>query len=514
MSYMELLHNLGFDSDPFAKTNADEEERLDKYFIAPPFFNAVYGDELTPKSALVFAPRGNGKTALKRKIEIASEGSNFFCITYNSFKITGLALSDINLEYHLKNIIRIIVIAIVGATQYRGITNLTKTDRHIFYLFIKQYVDNIDKSELKTAISSIKNFGDKAKDLWNALTGPIGLAFNVLLAKLGLEGSEIQRFEKLGGSLGDELDQLQVLRKIANKLGFKSIYVLIDRVDENSLTSKTAKNSYSFIEPLITDLQLLELPGFGFKFFLWDMLLTDYRKVARPDRVKYYEIRWNPKQIVSMLSERLKAYSSNNVENLKGLTDFGEEFDLDIFIAYFAQGSPRNLIRICKEIFDQQSEIDSNSKSLSREAIINGFNNISRNISAERYTEKLINDLVKTKKCNFTIKHIYSNVFKFSQQAGISKIKSWKDEGALKSIGAIQETKGARTSNHYGISDLLLAKAIFEELSIFQFSQTKLLRCSCEAIILRDFDLNGTQTCEFCQVELSHPNFKNEQIRK
>jgi len=37
MSYTDLLHNLNFDLDPFAKTNADEEELLKSYFIEPPF---------------------------------------------------------------------------------------------------------------------------------------------------------------------------------------------------------------------------------------------------------------------------------------------------------------------------------------------------------------------------------------------------------------------------------------------------------------------------------------------
>jgi len=57
MSYTTLFQNLGFDSDPFAKTNADEEERLEQYFIAPPFFSAVYGDTNTPKSSICFCTK-------------------------------------------------------------------------------------------------------------------------------------------------------------------------------------------------------------------------------------------------------------------------------------------------------------------------------------------------------------------------------------------------------------------------------------------------------------------------
>jgi len=77
MSYSDLLLSLGFERDPFAKTNADEEELLEDYFIEPPFFKAVYGDIRAPKSAVVYAPRGGGKTALKRKIELSARTEEF-----------------------------------------------------------------------------------------------------------------------------------------------------------------------------------------------------------------------------------------------------------------------------------------------------------------------------------------------------------------------------------------------------------------------------------------------------
>jgi hypothetical protein len=80
LKYTDLLQNLGFERDPFATTNADEEELLQDYFIEPPFFKAVYGDINRPKSTIVFAPRGGGKTALKRRIEISSGTDAFLCV--------------------------------------------------------------------------------------------------------------------------------------------------------------------------------------------------------------------------------------------------------------------------------------------------------------------------------------------------------------------------------------------------------------------------------------------------
>lgn len=59
----ELLERLGFAEDPFASTNAADEPRLASYFVPPPYFHTVQGDPRNPKSHVVLAPRGGGKTA-------------------------------------------------------------------------------------------------------------------------------------------------------------------------------------------------------------------------------------------------------------------------------------------------------------------------------------------------------------------------------------------------------------------------------------------------------------------
>jgi len=163
-------------------------------------------------------------------------------------------------------------------------------------------------------------------------------------------------------------DQISVLGQLTFKLGYRCIYVLVDKLDENTLTGG-ASSSYQFVAPLVSDLQLLELSGFGFKFFLWDMLMDEYRAVARPDRVKYYSLRWEATQLAEMLSRRLKAHSGEKISSLGQISSLDARAKIDGAVALFSQGSPRNTIRICKGIWDQQSEINSSSSELSTEAL-------------------------------------------------------------------------------------------------------------------------------------------------
>ena len=502
MSYNVLLSNLGFDLDPFAKTNADEESNLADYFVSPPFFAAVYGDHFNPKSSLVFAPRGGGKTALKRKIELSSQGYEYLCITYNRFNVTGITLKNINLEYHLKNITQLLLIAVLTAAHQKGVGGLSGQDRHLIYLLTKEHLSRIDQTELKYAIGSIKNFSDQAVEIWNKFTGPLGLVINSLLERIGLGKAEISSFEAEGGKLGTFEDRLRFLQSAASKLGYESVYILIDRVDENDLTV-VADNSFSFVAPLISNLQILELPHFGFKFFLWNLLLAEYRKVARPDRVKYYQLEWNHDQLERMLSERLKAHSRGNVRTLDQISDCDISLGLDKSVAIFAQGSPRTMVRICKEILDQQSQIDSNASVISKEAISRGFDQIAENLSNEQFNETIVRELQRTNRCDFTIRHIYLNVFKFTQPAALNKVSAWENIGAVRQIGRIQETKGVRGSNHYALANLPLAKHVYSKMPINDFVRTKLRFCpSCNNVLLRDWDIRSPQLCDKCQHEV------------
>ena len=46
-----------------------------------------------------------------------------------------------------------------------------------------------------------------------------------------------------------------------------------------------------------------------------------------------------------------------------------------------------------------------------------------RNYTNEIYSEAVVRDLQKLKRADFTVKYVYNDIFKFTQQAGISKVK-------------------------------------------------------------------------------------------
>ncbi len=62
-------------------------------------------------------------------------------------------------------------------------------------------------------------------------------------------------------------DNFLNLKEFLSRLGISTVYILVDKVDEQSITGNDPKASYAFISELIKDLELLETDGLGFKFF-------------------------------------------------------------------------------------------------------------------------------------------------------------------------------------------------------------------------------------------------------
>ncbi len=502
MSYSTLLQNLGFERDPFAKTNADEEDLLEDYFIEPPFFKAVYGDIREPKSAIVYAPRGGGKTALKRRIELSARTESFLSVTYNSFPTTGMKLRDITLEYHLRNIARILLVAILSEATTSGVDKLTRDDRHFLYILSKEHLSELTRADLREAITAVTHISDKAKAVWNHLTGPISAGLGVVLVHWGFKAPELSKFEETKAKAGSLEEQIRFLVKLAPNFGFLSTYVLVDKIDENLLTGGTA-TSLGFIRPLLSNLPILETNGMAFKLFLWDRIEADAREFSRPDRVKTFKLQWTSSQLKVMLSRRLAAHSSNKVLSLASIVALGRQVDIDDLVVSLSGGSPRNIIRICKAIFDQQSEFDANSTIVSERAVLTGIELIAEAIAAESVPENALRDLKKLKRADFTVTNVYADVFRISQGSGTQKVQSWQDSGAVIKIGNRQEKKGNRPSNVYAVTSPIVLKHIFSDINALDFSEKKMRLCECGQLVLRDWDSSKNQSCHACERSLN-----------
>jgi hypothetical protein len=308
------------------------------------------------------------------------------------------------------------------------------------------------------------------------------------LTHFGFKTVEISKFDASIAEVGDLKSQIEFLAELAQKFGYRSTYILIDKVDENSLTGR-ASQSLLFIKPILSELPLLEMRGLGFKFFLWNLLEKDALEFARPDRVKSYTLQWTPTQLKLMLAKRLSVHSTGRVQSLTSIIPLERNVDRDDLIVTLSGGSPRNIIRICKAILDQQSEIDAGARVISERAFLRGIEVIAEELANEAVPEAVLKELKKMKKSDFTVRHIYADVFKISQPSGLQKVQSWQDSGAVLKIGTRQEKRGNRPSYVYAVASPIVLKNIFSDMDALDFWEKK----------VRFWDTSPLHSCHTCE---------------
>src|SRR5690606_4742397 len=138
-----------------------------------------------------------------------------------------------------------ILISVIPNIEKEGTQKISKENKQILFFMVKKYFSDIDNFKFKDAVESVKTNGQKSREWWNKLTAPVGILTNAILNSFGLSAIEIKQIQDKEFDLGTTVDQMKTLQKISEELGFYSIYILVDKVDENELTG-AAHLSYAF----------------------------------------------------------------------------------------------------------------------------------------------------------------------------------------------------------------------------------------------------------------------------
>lgn len=514
--YRKFFSNLGFDESPFAYTNADEEDRLPQYFIPPPYFDSAFGNPDKPQSFIVFAPRGGGKTTQRRMIESQCVVSNVLAITYDQFEFSDIkSAQEITLGHHLRLIIRSLLIGLLMQINSKpeAINKLTKEDKQIFLKLSAEHLGAIKSVDLTTAINSLKGFKDKFKDFWNEWTPTIGLGLQAVvrllrpIEDLGDSIANLSKFHDPEFNLSDTLKfQLRLLIDLSRKLEWRSVYILVDRVDESALTGNNVQDSFNLLQPLLRDLQLLEFHGIAFKFFLWDQLQPLCEDVVRTDRIKQEVLDWDDEMLNEMWEKRLSAFSNKKILRLQQISQ-PLILTVDSLCLIFANQSPRDLIRIGGQILDEHRESNPANAQIQEDSIYKALDKFCTKRASEVIRkEKVLNELKKIRQVDFTIAYLASQVFREAPNTTRNRMVRWRSENAIVDIDKIEDvsSKTERSVKLFAIKDIRVAKEIYPELSINDFLNRKYKKCPrCNATVLRDWgEIDSSPLCQDCQYNL------------
>lgn len=505
MTFNDYINKQGFERNPFQHTNADKEKDfLENYFIEPDYFEDVWGDPQNPVSNIVYAPRGGGKTAQRLMIEKrARKYDEILVITYTDHDLENYnSASEIGLSYHLEYLNRLMLLSFFNRLhsldEFDYLFEFNFTERQYIYKLCRGYFNDTPKSFPRQAINSLKTIEDHGVDLWNKFKSPINDVIKLITKSKGFEVdfSKIEIDKDLKAS---HRENFLNIKSFINRLGISTIYVLVDKVDEQSLTGNDPKLSYDLISSLIKDLELLETDGMGFKFFLWDELKPLCAAHARPDRVFSYSLKWSFGKLIEMMDKRIAAYSKNNKPKANEL--FYYDISLGRIIL-FSEFSPRDVIRLCNRIFSEQFKNNPKSMKIRHEIVNQSIDKFCRERAAEIATTLGLDItlLAKFNRASFTRSHLLESL-------------SAEENYILETLSVLNSSKFLKLINkssninlfEYAFTDIRLARIACNSMNLDDFTEAKVRDCikmTCGKFNYRDFDRNVYE-CSECGSQLN-----------
>jgi len=484
---MSIYQNLGFSTNPFAYTNADEEENLEKYFVPPPYYDAIKGDYHSPSSNIVIAPRGSGKTAQRKMIESWCRDKPILCVTYDRFELGERGLETVSLNYHLKNIIsRSLLNLIIWLSDYPdSLSNFTKDDKRNLNILCHTYLGDVTGWKVNEVLKDIQSVPEKIKNYWNNNIGILDSLLNFLLKKYELPKLDLPKLSEDEKTLGQSYKyQLELIYELATKLHFKAVYVLIDKVDETNVTTNNAEATFKLIEPLLKDLETHGIKGYAFKYFLWDRVYPNVLAGARADRIPIHTLIWSREKLNEMLKKRLMAFSNDSISSMNQLLTNPSSFSVDDVVTILAWRSPRNVIRICQEMIAEQTLISAGVSKLRPTVLDSSSLKISEKISEELYGTEVVSEIKKLDRGLFTINHLGTNIYKTSNNAVRPRVASWVDKGFLFHVGGDKSTS-TKPINVYLVGDPRVNRIIYSRENVVDWLVENWFTCShCDADII------------------------------
>lgn len=499
-----LVQQLQLSGNPFEHYTAETEPHITEYAVRPPYLEAIAARVTGLSSFILFGDRGAGKSATRITVfnqiwEPGQQpGQQPLVVNFTDFQnITPLlkkgSLTDSNiLEAAAFSVIEQLLVWLASLSdEDREITLelLDSRERALchsmvsaFYLSRPEHEREFRSEEafriLNSALSTKSAIWIAQR--WDVISGILASVASVFSKNAsdgnvdaGTATNELLKSLK-GGEPNSGRAVLSRLVSLVRIFGFTGIAVLIDKVDETEITTNSAELTSKLIYPLASHIQLLEVPGFAWQFFLWSKVKTYFENQGHPvrlDKIANSSISWNPDEFILMLNRRVK-YFSNNKHDFSSLFVNPHVANRAFSsICQIAMGSPRELVRIMDVIVrehDAQNAAERNDL-LSDSSVEAGLDKYVQEVVSTIYNERSLGQIYRVRKTKFVNRDVQS-AFRVGDQSARAKIKAWEDAGLVRFAGtrAAEGDVGGKPSNEYVIADARIERIMQRELVVVE----------------------------------------------
>ena len=376
----EILRAWGFSADPFSHRAAETDGRLEQAFVAPRYFEEIIGDPHHPLPTFVFGARGEGKSTLRTMVASRLRRSERPPLVVEATDFSGWSvekLDALTLGDHVWRILEASVTALVSALESAALPlpSVSAGDRALFEDFVLRWLPPVDHGGGEARIDAllerlspnerrIKRYGGKGYRRIASYLRAKRFEFEQaklqddkvswLLAALMLIAPSTPNARSFAGATPQRV--LEIFIELVLRLGFSSVYVLVDNVDEVDIVSNQPDLIAKLVRPLVTSVRFLESRWLGIKIFLPSEAHDRLRSSIRSDRFHVYRIEWNEARLKAFLRARVRAFSDERHESLEHV--FEDYSSLEPRLLRASARIPRNMLRALDEIVREHCERD------------------------------------------------------------------------------------------------------------------------------------------------------------
>lgn len=444
---MSIIQNLS--DNPFARFSAEEEEDLKSIFLKPRYYDTLKSNAKQGNSRILVGQRGLGKSATIHMLfeDLKANKTMPLLIT----RYDGVPLTN-NKGYFLYKTVQSLTKRITEHlyNSPRDSKKLTRGQKNSMSFLVEMFYDEeVAETYLRDAkVIKSKKRANWFKRLFNrnlslingVVNGLVQISSAVVRKSMGLPEVDaamvqIEYFRDIPLSeinsltmkevveMGNEklVSILKSLVDIALSLGYESIVVLFDKIDENPDVNSDINKVAEFTLPILTDTDLLYTNKLSIVLSLWsEVKRTLNNRGVRFDKFQDIDISWRDEELEQIIDKRLLFYSINKDApvTLRSLVPFDNDRRT---ILQLAGGSPRSLISLMSRLYDEEAGGDGASVgSFSPATISKGLIEFCKRFDYESLQPSKISDknnyfnwlnkVLQMKKPNFTVSDI-SGIF-------------------------------------------------------------------------------------------------------
>lgn len=440
------IENIG--DNPFLQRSAEEElDFLECIYYKPAYYDALMTNAIGGASRMLVGQRGLGKSATIHFLFKELKQNNTLPLMITRYD--DIPLSD-NEPYFLYKIMQSMCHGIAHHlfNNEKDRKKLNKRQREQLAFFIElffdprtsaDYIASAKEIKKKNRLNFIKRIYNHSLSLINGLLSStiefssdfirssIGIGVNKVdvenvakeyLKKVDLSEINSVPIEQVVSWSKDTLIKLlKQLKEIAHTIGYKSIVILFDKIDEYSEVNANVEKIVTFVKDILLDTDLLYTKGLSIVFSIWSDAKRALNKAGvRFDKFEDIDIEWDDAELESLIDKRLLFFSINKECPVTLQSLFPVKSNKQLILR-LANKSPRSLIKLLGILYS----LEHNSvpiKSFSLDAISKGtlqycmkfdyYSNQSVRFGVKADIYSWINKILQIKLTSFTFENVKS----------------------------------------------------------------------------------------------------------